>query len=597
MNAEKCFRLPRRLLALVFVLTGLTLAASEAHATTVIVPSDAELIASSRAIVEGTVSDITARRLNRDGDVYTYITVDVSRVFAGDLQPGRIVLKQRGGVAGNHFTQIYGTPTFALGERVLLFLTTDRAGALQTTFMFLGKYSIVDGNGRAMVVRDHADEGVLTIARGHDGGPTTESAYYDDFVHMLASHASTPRPATAALLTPTPAEIFDPTSFLDETPHDRFTLMSNHARWFEPDDLQTVKFKLRPTPILLDGGETVARDALAAWSNVPGSSMQLEYDGETELCGSAKDGENTISFDDCLGQVSGSGCYGIIAIGGARGIVGERKDINGVTFTRITDADVVLNDGQNTCLTGRTIIIREIITHELGHCIGLGHSSERGPEPDPRLAEATMYYQIHEDGRGASIKADDIDGLRFIYPESILPPGVATESLASGNAEDPYIATFASIRGEGPFTWSVTSGDLPPGLTLSTEGELSGVPTDMGTFAFTVTVTDARDKSGSKAFTLDILRAKPTIASAIYQSSRKKLTILCNPKGPGEIEVIVNGVRVSPPAKLKRKPVDGEASLKLIVKGAPGTLNITQPTGSNTLVVTIDGTPSAQVPF
>jgi SdrD B-like domain/Putative Ig domain len=59
----------------------------------------------------------------------------------------------------------------------------------------------------------------------------------------------------------------------------------------------------------------------------------------------------------------------------------------------------------------------------------------------------------------------------------------------------PYSVTFALSGGTAPFTYSVTAGSLPPGLTLNTTtGVLSGTPTTAGTYTFTTKVVD---KNGS----------------------------------------------------------------------------------------------------
>jgi fibronectin type 3 domain-containing protein len=55
-----------------------------------------------------------------------------------------------------------------------------------------------------------------------------------------------------------------------------------------------------------------------------------------------------------------------------------------------------------------------------------------------------------------------------------------------------YSATLAASGGVTPYTWSITSGALPAGLTLTAAtGIIAGTPTAAGTFTFTVKVTDS----------------------------------------------------------------------------------------------------------
>lgn len=87
-----------------------------------------------------------------------------------------------------------------------------------------------------------------------------------------------------------------------------------------------------------------------------------------------------------------------------------------------------------------------------------------------------------------------------------LRPSVLTTSLPNGRVADAYSATLEA-SGRGPFRWSVTSGSLPPGLTLNADtGVLSGTPTLHGTFTFEATVTDSNQPplSASRAFTVNI---------------------------------------------------------------------------------------------
>src|SRR5205823_4867145 len=65
-----------------------------------------------------------------------------------------------------------------------------------------------------------------------------------------------------------------------------------------------------------------------------------------------------------------------------------------------------------------------------------------------------------------------------------------------------FSATFSATGGNGIKTFSVTSGSLPTGLTLSSSGVLSGTATAAGTFNFTVTATDQSGATANRAFTL-----------------------------------------------------------------------------------------------
>ena len=70
----------------------------------------------------------------------------------------------------------------------------------------------------------------------------------------------------------------------------------------------------------------------------------------------------------------------------------------------------------------------------------------------------------------------------------------AAPTPPAGVASNPYAGyTFTASGGSPPYTWAVTpgSGALPGGLTLASNGTLSGTPTTAGPFAFSVTATDS----------------------------------------------------------------------------------------------------------
>ena len=90
------------------------------------------------------------------------------------------------------------------------------------------------------------------------------------------------------------------------------------------------------------------------------------------------------------------------------------------------------------------------------------------------------------------------------------PPAGA---LADGEVGTAYAETFVASGGSGNYSYAVTAGALPDGLTLAADGSLSGTPTTVETATFTVTASDVDvpANTGSAAYTLEILAAPGTL--------------------------------------------------------------------------------------
>jgi arabinan endo-1,5-alpha-L-arabinosidase len=91
-----------------------------------------------------------------------------------------------------------------------------------------------------------------------------------------------------------------------------------------------------------------------------------------------------------------------------------------------------------------------------------------------------------------------------------IPLTVTTHSLAGGTVTIAYSATLAASGGTGTgYTWTVSTGMLPAGLTLAPSGALSGTPTAAGASNFTVEVMDSSGSSATGNLSIAIAAAGP----------------------------------------------------------------------------------------
>ncbi len=115
---------------------------------------------------------------------------------------------------------------------------------------------------------------------------------------------------------------------------------------------------------------------------------------------------------------------------------------------------------------------------------------------------------------------------------NISPPlEVTTVSLPSGTNGFGYSQQLSAVNGQPPYSWSLLSGSLPAGLTLTTGGLISGTPTTNGTFNFTVKVIDASSSTATQALSL-------TINSQFLYTTSVGMITITGYMGPGGAVVI-----------------------------------------------------------
>ena len=93
------------------------------------------------------------------------------------------------------------------------------------------------------------------------------------------------------------------------------------------------------------------------------------------------------------------------------------------------------------------------------------------------------------------------------------PLTISTAAVPPASVGAAYSIALTATGGAASYTWTV-SGTLPPGLTMSSAGVISGTPTEAGTFTFTAQAADASNHTGTKAFSIIVAAPLISISTA-----------------------------------------------------------------------------------
>jgi YVTN family beta-propeller protein len=103
---------------------------------------------------------------------------------------------------------------------------------------------------------------------------------------------------------------------------------------------------------------------------------------------------------------------------------------------------------------------------------------------------------------------------------------VTTASLPDGTAGTAYAQTLAATGGVTPYTWSVSKGTLPPGLSLAVgTGVISGTPTTAGTSDFTVKATDSASNAATQSLSITINAPAATASTTMLAASATSVAV------------------------------------------------------------------------
>jgi cysteine-rich repeat protein len=409
-----------RLQAILAFLLAASLLAPGARGSTFVLIEPEEHARAADAVVVGWVTSVESLAL-ADGRIETQVGVWVEDAVKGVFPSGSLTLRQPGGRVGDAVLEIHGAPSYALGERVMLFLDEHPDGGLRPSHLAMGKFRIVSepGTGRVLAERDFGRSRVL--ARSGAGlAPASADAARGPWA--LDSLLTRIRSATVGSRPGVFYPSFAPShAGVEGSQLSAFTLFPNPARWFEPDGGMPVGIGIDVAGDV-DLGQPASRDAVIAgmdaWSDLPDASIELIHAGDvvTPTSIGGCDGLSHVMFDDPFNEIGAPvGCGGTLALGGGCSTSAETIEIGGTLFARRTEGDVTFADGFGpSCAFKDPCNFAEVAAHEMGHVIGLDHSSDSG---------ATMFDLAQFDGRCASLAADDVAGAEFVYPLTLIGCG------------------------------------------------------------------------------------------------------------------------------------------------------------------------------
>jgi len=407
---------------------SLSLVAGSAWATTYKMMPDSALVDQARAVVDVKVVGVDSAPV-MDGPPATDYLVEVNRVIKGDLSGSTLVVRVPGGVNPQGFgLKIWGAPQFTEGESALLFLNPAKDGTYHILHLMLGAFHRRTIEGQAVALRD-LSEALEVNGKGQDAVRN-----FDRFADWAADRAAGLRHEGGYIVSPTKAMLTGvDTKFTLLTPSD-----GNPIRWFRFDNGQSVEWRIGSAGQLglgLAASIQQFQIALNVWTNDAATNINYVYVGTTDATGglAGSDGTNSIVFGDPNDDFDGvfdCDTGGVIAHGGPY-FFSSTRIYKGKAYHEAVEADIETNKGTE-CFLNNPLTSQEVWGHELGHTLGLGHSTVR---------EALMFAFAHADGRGARLSDDDRAAIASLYgtgsvggPVSLLSPQ-NLKGLATSNTE------------------------------------------------------------------------------------------------------------------------------------------------------------------
>ena len=175
-----------------------------------------------------------------------------------------------------------------------------------------------------------------------------------------------------------------------------------------------------------------------------------------------------ITFEDPNNEISGS----TLAIGGGSGFGGGAGGtVNGMAFNGFTRGYVIFQNAADLSTSFRqSLNFTRVLTHEIGHAIGLGHT-----QTDGSVVNATSNIMYPSCCASATptppaIGPDDLAGLNFIYPSGAPPSCTYSINPTSASATSGSSSGSLSVSTQAGCSWTASSNTSFLGISSGNVG-------------------------------------------------------------------------------------------------------------------------------
>jgi hypothetical protein len=329
------------------------------------------------------------------------------------------------------------------------------------------------------------------------------------------------------------------------------------ASWPTP----AATFYVNPTnaDVTQDAADAALQFAMDVWNTQGASNFHYTYGGRVADTTTGNDGRNVVIFRAAANGSALATTY------------------SWYSGTTLVDADMVFWDQAFTFFTGTSgcsggAYIEDVATHELGHALGLSHST---------VADATMYPSYSYCSQEfRTLAADDIAGVQSLYGKvSIGTNATPTVTITSPLNNASFLqgtqvsfAGSASDAEDGLLTSALIWKSDVQG-TIGSGGSFSTTVLQPGHHVITASVTDSGGKTGSSTVGIAITTpVTQTLSARGYKvKGLQKVDLAWSNFSSAGIDIYRNNVRImtTPNDGAETDPINKNGGASYVYKACP----------------------------